>query len=440
MKHCKTLAAIGLSCLSLSVFAQVDGQRNYDFGAAIMLRPMLVQNATGTSVSSEEVDEVQIELTGTVDAQWQRELSYLNLAYEVTQARYQDETQPNDSRWQGDSQFVLGNDTTFYGLDVNHSVRRFLSDPTASPTLLTNSVEREILAISPKLQTHLGSANLFAIAYHYVDIGFDGDDSNDAERSGIEVSITRDVSPTRAASLSLGSRSIDFDVGGDDGDYDIDYLDLSLMVENRTYDYMLSVGYYEATPVVGDETFSSPVGRLDVITRLLAGNRLSFFALREASDTSQGNGNDGFFSTQITYDGNITQRDNTVRNSYGVEWVLSQICQACEFTIAAGIDRYDYMTFEVNDFRRRFLDAVFAYDISRYLSAAVGLRMGNTEFVNESSLVGEADSRISYLELVYQPRENFEMRFNIESDRRESDVLEPYTVNTISLATIYRFF
>lgn len=439
MKHCRALICLGLSCLSLNSVAQVDGQRHYDFSASLMFRPMYVQNATGTADPSEEVDEVQIELGATLNAQWQRELSQLHLAYDVTQVHYHDDTQPDDSRWQGDSQFVLGNDTTFYGLDVNHSVRRFLSDPTTSPSILANSVEREIVSVSPKLQTHLGSANLLAVSYHFVDISFDADDSNDAERSGFELSLVRDISPTRAASLAIGSRSIDFDSGGNGGDYDIDYVDVSLMVENRTYDYTLSVGYYEATPVEGDETFSSPVGRLDVITRLLAGNRLSFFALREASDTSQGNGNDAFFSTQITYDGNITQRDNTIRNSYGAEWVLEQFCRGCQLSIATGIDRYDYMNFEVNDFRRRFLDGVFAYELSPHLSSSLGVRLGKTEFVNEASQVGESDSRITYLELMYQPRENFQMRFNIESDRRESDVLDAYTVNTISLATVYRF-
>lgn len=437
MKHHIALTTFGFASLLLSGIA--NAQRDYELGGSLSLRPMYVQNATGTIEDDEQVDEVQIELGATLDAQWQREISQLDVDYEVTQTRYQDETQPDESRWQGQSQWVLGNDATFYGLDISHSVRRFLSDPTSSPTILANSVEREILSVSPKLQSRFGSANTFAISYHFVDIGFDADDTNDAERTGVEFSVLRDVSPTRSASIEAGVRNVDFDVGGDDGDYDIRYVNLNWIVENRTFDYVLSLGYYEAEPVLGTDTFSSPVGRLDVITRLQAGNRVSFFALREASDTSQGNGNDAFFSTQIIYDGNISQRDNTIRNSYGVDWVYEQLCQGCELSITAGIERYDYMTIEVNDYRRRFLEAAFGYDISRYLSTSVGVRSGKTEFVNESSPIGESSIQISHAELVYQPRDDLQMNFSIESDRRESDVLDAYTVNTISFATIYTF-
>lgn len=405
------------------------------FSGSVFLGPTWVDNATGTPDEDAQVNELQTELGLVLNADWRSTYSAASFDYQVSSFRYDEDSQPDDEVWTGNSGFTLGNSATTAELNVEHSIRRLLRDPGSSPVVLGNSEERQIYAIRPLLRTRLGSANQAAAVVYFSEVDFADSRSNDSRRTGLDLLLTRFVSPLREVSLIVGQRSIDYDTS-DIADYDLNSVSARMLSEHRRYDYRVEIGVSRLRPEIGENTDRTTFDFL--LNSRLVGNQFTFFFNRSISDSSLGNDNSEFFSNEVSFDGALADRDQVERTSFGLGWAYALICQRCDLSLTTGLEDVDYLSLSINDSEQLFMDLGFAYRFSPQLTSSLSTRVIETTFDDRDSL-RDTETQITRVELAYEFNPSFDISLTHELDRRDSDALATYRVNSTSLRLSFNF-
>lgn len=412
------------------VTAQELQREDERFVATLELRPMRVDNATAVSDDEEKVSETQLELGAGIDGLWNTELAELATRYNYDKTHYQDDSQANHGQITGASRFSFGNNTTWYQLDASHSIRRILLDPSASATIFENTGEREIVTLTPGVFARLNDANAITLSYSLADIDFDGSSENDSERQGARVIWTRFVSPTREILLSVSEMDIDYDQS-DDSDYSIREASLQLYSRQRAFAYSIELGRAVVTQSGFDDR-SFTVGGFDVTSRL-TDNVFTVFASRSISDSSMGDGNESFFSSDASFDGGIDQRDQIKRTAVGLGWTYENLCSRCAFSINLGLERQEFFTLSENDFDQHFVDLNLAYRIAQDLTFTLISRATEDDFRDAGSPRPDTQALSTWLNLAYEVNHFTEVAMFFERETRSPEGEESITVNQVGL-------
>ena len=434
--HIVSLACAASYFFTALSYAQAPVRDDDEFVAEIFYTPQYVKNATGTVVEAEEVDEVQHEYGASITGQWLSAITELGLDYQHTDTRYNKESQPDGTFRDGESRFILGNDTTYYHLTMEHSIRRVLRAPGAATAVLENSEERQISRVVPMLRARINRANSLALAYSFTDVRFEDTEENSSKRYGLQFQYLRDVSPSMDASLRLGNNNVDYTVG-DNADYDENFANIGVTVERRFIAYSLRAGVTEITPEVGEKEKSTTFDLR--LTGDLAGNLFDVFGSRSISDSSVGNGNDAFFSEGVSFDGGGSDRDQIVRTAVGLSWDYEYLCSRCVLAVSIGREQADYLNLSENDSEQRFVDASLGYQMRRDLSVLFSYRNTDTKFTDDTAVQADATNTVSRIELSYQVNRMFELSLQHERDSRDVEGEGQATVCTTGLSAVLRF-
>lgn len=430
------LSLLPLLTINEVVFAQTAERTNNRLNGSLFVRSIRVDNGAGADGANEQTSETQTQYGGTLAGGWVSELSALSLNYQLTETHFGEDTQPDDSLLSGASNFSLGNESTFYGFSAEHSIRRVLRNPGTSPILVSNTDDREIYVLSPLLRTHVFDTFSAELIFNHSQVDFSSSDTNDSEVKGADLRLIRYVSPIRELSFTLGQREIEYKVI-DVANYETQTFAARLDTEHRRFDYYIELGITKIEPAVG-ESVSKPVVDFALNSNLV-GNRLSIFFNRTVSDSSQGNGNDSFFSTEVPFDSSLTQSDQIVRSSGGVGWAYELLCARCGVGLSSGFEKAEYLNFDENDTRQVFGDINFGYQFSPALSSQMSVRASKTKFTSVSSLRADTDSLVGRLTLSYRVNRSLNLEFQYERDKRDSDDnINSTVVNSLSLLATLR--
>lgn len=417
-------------------YAQMLTPREDEREFTLYAQAIQVDNANGTADPQAEIDELRTRYGATVDAVWYREYSQFALDYDASQSHYSEDTQTEETIVDGESSLVLGTPTSFYEFEAGHSVRRLLAAPELSPTLVSNTRERQILRARPSLRSHLGRANRVSLGYEYVDIRFRDDDTNDSTRDGLDLQYLRDISPTRDLALLLSQRDIDY-VASDDDDYETASAALQLVVTHRLFEYRVQAGMSEVTPL-NAESYHRSIGGI-ALTWQQAANRLEFFANKSISDTSVGSGNSLFMEGETSFDGAAEVRDQVDRQDVGLRWSYDGLCSRCSLSANLGLQRLDYVNFSENDNEQRAVGSTFAYEFSSALTATLGVLHSESSWLDDSvSSRPDTTGQILRAAVDYQVNPHFEIGAAVEDDRRESLVAGEGDYSVRSLVLLMR--
>ncbi len=427
-----------LFCLVLTQNAVAQIERGgEDFSAEIFFSPKSVDNALGVADGSETpVRERQTEYGASVRSVWTSDLTEFDVDYQYSETEFDKDSQQDGTFRVGESSFILGNDTSFYQLTAEHSIRRVLRQPNAVVIDLGNSEERQIRSVMPMLRARFNGANSVAVAYSFTQVDFEDSLDNSSTRDDIQLQFHRNISPLSDFQFSIGSRAVDYDTS-DTGDYDLKFASVELTVEQRIFSYSMALGYSEITPELGEKHGSNTFEF--VINSELAGNRFEVFASKVISDTSTGNANDSFFAEEVSFDGGQEERDQVVRTAAGVSWEYEFLCGRCTLSAALGSEKVEHVNFSVNDTKETFFDLTFGYQFSRQLMGRFSYRQSDSEFPDPSSLLVDSGSEVGRIELVYTMNRQFEISFEHEQDTRDTGEDESATVDTTGLIFTYRF-
>lgn len=428
--------AMAAFILPMAAYSQGPMREDDEFEAEIFYTPQYVTNATGTAVAANEIDETQHEYGGSLAGRWLSALTEVGIDYQHTQTRYGEDSQADSTFRDGESRFILGNDTTYYHLTMEHSIRRVLSEAGAAATLFENSEERQISRVVPMLRGRINRANTLALAYSFTDVNFADTEANSSKRNGLQVQYLRDVSPTLDMSLHLGQNDVDYNTS-DDADYEETFVNIGIDVERRFIAYALRAGVTEITPQVGEKEKRTT---FDIrLTSDLAGNLFEVFGSRAISDSSVGNGNDGFFIEGVSFDGGTTDRDQIVRTAAGLSWSYQYLCSRCTLVASLGQEASDYVSLSANDSEQRFVDLSLGYQVNPRLNALVSYRNVDTEFTDPAALQADATNAVSRVAFVYQVNRTFELSLQHERDSRDTEGEGQATTTTTGVSAILRF-
>lgn len=402
---------------ALDVLGQVRAPAEDEKELTVYLQAAHVENASGTADRAAQIDELRLRYGATVDARWYREYTQFALDYDASKTKYSEDTQTEESIVEGESSFLLGTSTSFYEFEAEHSIRRLLTAPELSPTLVSNTRERQILRARPTLRSYLGSANRLSVSYDYMDVRFPDLSVNDSTHQGIDFQYLRDISPTHDVALVLGQRDIDYSDSGQD-DYRTQRAALLWFGEQRLFNYRLMAGLSEIEPVIG-ESYRRSIGGVQVVWQQ-ANNRFELFVNKSVSDTSAGDGNDSFLTGETSFDGATEVRDQVDRIDAGIIWAYAGLCERCAWVTSIGRQRLDYVNLSENDNEQTVFDTNFAYEFSSALTGRVGFLHSQSTYFGEAAARPDTTGQLMRASADYRVNRHFEVTASIEQDRREA--------------------
>lgn len=386
-KLARVVAWLPLALTPLTGVAQqadvtlVDGRDDWLEGE-LFIAPTYTQNATSVPEGSDEekVGEEQLESGLSINAQQHSVQTLARVNYSASRYQYLDDSQADRTLADGDSEFRLGATHAFARIEALHSIRRILNSASTSAIDLANSQNREIYAISPIVQTRLGSANRLQAKATHQQVLFSEAEQRDSKRNIAELSYTRLVSPIYSASIIVQHHDVQFSER-DDADYENQTVYLQWLGQHRRYWYQLRVGRTElkrdAETTSGDSyTLASGAE--------IARSQLTLFATQSISDSTLGNQNDEMFSGGIDFDGDNRVFDLMKRKTAGVQWSNGWLCERCRLDASASIEDVDYLNFSDQNFKESTVSVSLAYDFSRFVRVSAFNRASEIDFDNEA--------------------------------------------------------
>ncbi len=424
-----------LSFTSMS-YGQTEARAGYEFLTEIFVTPKNVENATGVPLGQDEIRETQTEYGVSLVSLWTSELSEINVDYEYSKTSFSQDSEQEGTFRDGSSSFVLGNETSFYQLSLDHSIRRVLREPNAVVSVLDNSEERQITSVMPLLRARFDAANSLAIAYSFSDVNFEDSKENSSERKAVQLQYLRDISPIADFLAVMSQARIDYDLSNS-ADYEMSSVAFELAVNHRIFSYSIQAGLSRIKPKEGEPETSSTFGL--TLNSEIVGNRFELFVERSVSDTSTGSGNDGFFSTQASFDGSSEGQDQLLRTEFGLSWDYDHLCGRCGLMASIGKETSEYFHLSENDSSETFFDFRLNYRFSSRLKASTSIRKTKTDIPNPVR-PSSSDNQLSGLEFAYQLSRNFEIKLMHEREKRtENDADMGSKVDTTSLSATWRF-
>ncbi len=415
--------------------AQTTSRGSEEFSAEIFFSPKSVDNALGVPDGPEAPErETQKEYGASVRSVWTSELAEFDVDYQYSETSFDKDSQQDGTYRVGESSLTLGNDTSFYQITGEHSIRRVLRQPNAVVIDLGNSEERQILSVMPLLRARLNGANSVAAAYSYTEVDFEDSRDNSSNRNDIQLQFHRNISPLSDLQFLVGAREVDYGTS-DDADYELKFASIELTVEQRLFSYSIELGYSEITPELGEKDSSNTFEL--VLNSEIVGNRFEVFTSKVVSDTSTGNANDSFFAEEVSFDGGQEARDQVIRTAAGASWEYEYLCGRCALSASLGSEKVEHFNFSVNDTKETFFDLTFGYQFSRQLMGRFSYRESDSEFPDPNSLLVDSGSEVARVELVYAMNRQLEISFEHEQDTRGTGEGESATVNTTSLVFTY---
>ncbi|MFT5083735.1 MAG: hypothetical protein ACI9Y1_001785 [Lentisphaeria bacterium] len=431
------VASILLMGFGAGVNAQATSlQEENRFFGSFYIESKLVGNATEVSDDAPKVEETQMSYGATIDSLWRTNLSELSLIYDVREAKYPKNSQPDDTYWDGESGLKVGNDTSFYGAALNHSIRRILDDPASSRSILANTQAREITSGFAFVRTRNDNANVLSVAFNVAQVDIEDSIENDSKRNGFDLIYTRHISSTRELNFIFGERDIEYNDVSELANYKTESATLKFGVLHRTFDYIVQFGVTKIKPAVGS-TNSEPTVDLQLNTRL-SGSTLNIFASRTITDSSLGNQNSAFFSSEISFDGTSLDPDQVKSTSAGIAWLFELMCERCSVSLNAGVEDSDYINLSINDSKRVTGDVTFVYEFTSQLSASFTSSSSKANFSDPLST--RATSQITTLGagVNYIANRQLTLEMRLQQEKRDTNS-EELSVGSVSLRATYAF-
>ena len=431
-----SVSVIALLLYHGTVFGQAQPEDDNHLSAELRIQSTVVDKPSN-SPDSEIKNEAQTEYNAAVNGARIAEFYRFNLDYELRETRYNEGSQDNDGYWDGDASGTLSNSNGLYLINATHSRRRLITNPGGLTSIISNSESRDILTIQPIARKKVGAANTFSLAFNFADIRLERSNSNDSQRKGADFAYLRHVSPTRQLTFKISERVIDYNTS-DFGDYETTSYTLRLSSLRRLFQYHIEYGVSQVSPTL-DEQYSQSTLDFNLTANIGTG-QLVFNATKEVSDSSQGNSNSSFFSSDVTFDNATTERTQIDRRTAGLNLRHKLGCLRCSFDFSFGIDELKGISNALSDSRQTVSSLNFNYQLSHRLSWLIDSRTTRNRF--DSGLVSarpDSKSKITRTELTFHANNGFEFAATYELENASQTGQDENSTNTIGVSVAYTY-
>jgi hypothetical protein len=166
MKKCILGSAIG--CFASSFVVAPPLMADGYFGS---ISASAFHSDNGNKSADNKISEMQQEYELNLGASYENYIGKFEADYGVSYRSFSEETQPNKSTLEGHSALQLGRSSQLAELLIEHSRQTLLNKPN-SLDLTSNQEEREVLAITPKLNWRFTSADTLYLQGNFSDIRY----------------------------------------------------------------------------------------------------------------------------------------------------------------------------------------------------------------------------------------------------------------------------
>jgi hypothetical protein len=417
------------------------------FASSLMLAPPLMADGYFGSISASvfhsdngnksvvnKISEVQEQYDFTLGASYENYIGKFEADYGVSYRRFSEETQPNKSTLEGHSALQLGHPSEVAELLIEHSRQTLLSKPD-SVDLTSNQEEREVLAITPKLNWHFTSADTLFVQGNFSDISYLEDELNDSTRASGTLGLLHNITEVDSLGLNINSTKVDFEFFPA-ANYTLRSAFLTYAVHLRQLSYSFKAGGSQSETDTG-EKYTGPT-YLASLTFKSGVNTFELNIARELTDTSFGGGNKTPATDNHSSDGGIDLSSQINRKRVDARWSTTGICTRC--TLTANVFKTDDEYLSINkNASETGVNIVGDY----LLSSASNLSLSFTQSDHRlpGDLLGENYKRtISSLAYTHRIGKSFSVKASFSDEKRtDNNSLTGYREKLVGVNVGYSF-
>lgn len=328
------------SCSAVALlFASLPG--NADFSGYLSFISQFSDNAEREPDG--DLSEWQDKYVLGLDGDYENDLITLEAGYTASMHRYEKDSQPRRELLEGNSLLRLGKDHDRFDVQFIHSRRSVMREPD-SVDLLSNTDEREIIAVVPTLRAALTSVDSLLLRGSYAQIDYRFNELKNSEAKGAALIWQRRLTAVDTFEVSVQRTEIEFEsVPG--ADYEYTSILMAYAASLRQLSYKVSGGYNRSSRDNGSE-YSGPA--LSAEASYTTGlNTFRILADQRITDTSRGDGNREELSIDF---GSRTSGgvgiDQIELRSLEVRWDNQALCERCDFYLSLRAREKDYFILE----------------------------------------------------------------------------------------------
>jgi hypothetical protein len=372
-----------------------------EFSLETYLESIYDDNAfrTATDAEGERQDRLGLDIAGEFDSG----LNEWRFAYLVERQEFEDDSQESLTNAIGEARYQLGNESTWYALDIAHIVDQVLQAPDSDVTTSTIG-DQQLFEFLPTVRTRQDRANHVYLTGIFRSVEFEADQRPDATDRGAEVGYVRLLSARSEAGLTA-SRSEIFSDDSAVEDFRNETARLFYEAESRKLEYKVSAGYQRFESLDSDFDDGAIIFGLNLQYRHLDS---SFTASLNKSLTNTSfaqSVGDSATGAVVVAEGDS---DDIIEVLDGqIRWATRSLCQRCQSAFELQFQDVDYKRQDLLDFEIISGAFLIDYRLSSMSTVSANISYRDTEFLEDPSR--SAESRI----IDFGYTRNFTERFSV---------------------------
>jgi len=427
----KRVLGPAIGCLTSSLIFSADALADGYFGSA---SASVFHSDNGNKSADNQISEVQQQYNIALGANYENYIGKFEADYSASYRSFSEETQQNKSTLEGHSSLHLGRSSQLAELLIEHSRQTLLNKPD-SLDLTSNQEEREVLAITPKLNWHFTPVDTLFLQGNYSDIRYLENELNDSTRASGTLGLLHNITEVDSLGLNINSTKVEFEFFPE-ANYTLRSAFLTYAVHLRQLSYSLKVGGSQSETDTG-EKYTDPT-YLASLTYKSGANVFEVNIAQELTDTSFGGGNKNSVTGTHSSDGGIDLSSQINRKRVDLRWSTTGICTRCTFTVNAFKTRDEYLSIA-----RSTSEAGVSIAADYVLSTASSLGLSFTQSDNHlpGELLGENYKRqIAALAYTYRIGKSFSVRASFSDEKRtDNNPLFNYREKLVGINLGYSF-
>lgn len=412
-------------CLPTLLFAQSSRP---EFKLNVFSEVDLVSNPD--RVENPEEDELQTRVGADIFGSYEGAAGYFDLAYELTEHRFRNNSQADQSTWEGASTFFYSPVRSF-DFKLQHSIDQ-VQENSADLALIENTIQRSNSLAEARLLANLeaGTQLITALAFGRNQYEESSDFSNDSERVILDLSFNRQVRRHFDYYFGLTGADVEFvDQEGFNYQQQTGYVGFNIDYEKIIYHVEVGYTVLEFDEAQTEEQSNSV---FDVsLQYLLDSSELTVGTTLLVRDSSQASASGG--SNQ----GSQEEADIIEEHSTYIEYEIDNICQFCSVTLQARRDDRDYKRVIENSEVSQVGGVNISYQIKRPLRFFINLTYEDLKYPN--AVDNDYVSRQTDLGLVYTYTSALVLGVNYSLEAREGGRTADYDNEIIGVNFNYQF-
>jgi len=427
----KRVLGPAIGCFASSFFIAPTLMADGYFGS---ISASAFHSNNGNKSSDNKISEVQQQYDLNLGASYENYIGKFEADYGVSHRSFSEDTQPDKSILEGHSALQLGRSSQLAQLLVEHSRQTLLNKPD-SLDLTSNQEERQVLAITPKLNWNFTSADMLYIQGNFSDISYLENELNDSTRAGGTLGLLHKITEVDSFGLNLSSTKVDFEFFPE-ANYTLRSAFLTYSVSLRQLSYSLKAGGSESETEVG-EKYKNPTYLASLVYKSGV-NTFEFNIGRELTDTSFGSGNRNTTPDTHTSDGGIDLTSQINRKKIDARWSTTGICTRCTLSASVFETRDEYLSIGRNA-KEAGVNIAADYLISTASTLSFGFTQSDNNLPGE--FLGENYKRtISSVAYTYRIGKSFSLKASFSDEKRtDNNLLLSYREQLTGISLGYSF-